>query len=80
MRMSVEYNIGSNNEGKFNRKKVNTSNMFDKMHYYHFISKLVLSNQNPILQINREATHFNIIKDTEIMGNMLLGNFKKIYE
>ena len=80
MRMSVEYNMGNNNEGKFNRKKVNASNMFDKMHYYHFISKLVLSHQNPILQTNREATHFNIIKDTEIMGNMLLGNFKKIYE
>ena len=46
----------------------------------NFVSKLYLQHQNPILQINREATHINVVKDTEIMGDLLLDNFNRIYK
>ena len=81
MRMSVEYQIAKNETKLKTKKAITKKHLFSSMiHDLNFVSKLYLQHQNPILQINREATHINVVKDTEIMGDLLLDNFNRIYK
>lgn len=80
MRMSVKYRV-SNTESKNDNKKLKKeSKLFGSIHDLNFVSKLYLSHQNPILQINREAAQVAMLKDTKIMGNFLIDNFNRIYQ
>lgn len=81
MRMSVEYKTAKNETKLKTKKGIMKKHLFSSMiHDLNFVSKLYLQHQNPILQINREATHINVVKDTEIMGDLLLDNFNRIYK
>ena len=76
MRMSVEYRVSKND----NKKPKKESKLFGSIHDLNFVSKLYLSHQNPILQINREAAQVTMLKDTKIMGKFLIDNFNRIYQ
>ena len=80
MRMSVEYRVSNTESKSENKKPKKEGKLFGSIHDLNFVSKLYLSHQNPILQINREAAQVAMLKDTKIMSNFLLDNFKRIYQ
>lgn len=80
MRMSVEYKATNTELNKESKKPKKVGKLFGSIHDLNFVSKLYLSHQNPILQINREAAQVTMLKDTKIMGQFLLDNFKRIYQ
>lgn len=80
MRMSVEYRVSNTESNGEEKKQKKLGKLFGFIHDLHFLSKLYLSHQNPILQTNREAAQVAMLKDTKIMGKFLLDNFKRIYQ
>ena len=80
MRMSVEYRVSNTESKNDNKKPKKESKLFGSIHDLNFVSKLYLSHQNPILQINREAAQVAMLKDTKIMGSFLIDNFNRIYQ